>query len=58
MKVLGWIIAVIAVILLAVVHQILKRKGISKREERFFLLGYDLGCFSCFLLLLAWFLIS
>ena len=57
MKILGWIIAIIAVILLVVVHQILKRKGISKREEGSFLLGYDIGCFSCILLLLAWILI-
>lgn len=57
MKILGWIIAIIAVFLLVVVYQILKRKGISKREEGAFLLGYDLGCFSCILIVLAWYLI-
>ena len=57
MKILGWIIAIIAVILLAVVHQIIKRKGLTKKEETFFFYGYDLGCFCCILIVLAWYLI-
>jgi len=57
MKILGLIIAIIAVILLVVVHQILKHKGMTKKEEISFFFGYDLGLICGLLMALAWDLI-